>query len=291
MAFMKKIILLIVAIVLTINMQAQVGFNNPNPHPRSILDLTATDKGLLVPRLTSAQRDALTPVIDALAESLLVYDTNLLGFYFFQGGAWYALNEWTKIAGSNNVSLTGNATINGNLNVSGFAINALVPSGGIIMWSGSIASIPVGWVLCNGANGTPDLRDRFIVGAGSSYGPGGFGGNNLITISTNQLPPHSHTGITSPVGDHNHTYADDFSYIDRLWNFQFPGSYLQNLQVLGNYSGNGTTDGASNTFAGRNKNTGSSGSHTHSFTTDNTGSNQSIDIRPNYYALAYIMKQ
>jgi len=53
---------------------------------------------------------------------------------------------------------------------------ALIPPGGIIMWSGGIASIPAGWALCNGQNGTPDLRDRFVVGAGGSYGVGERGG-------------------------------------------------------------------------------------------------------------------
>jgi hypothetical protein len=40
-----------------------------------------------------------------------------------------------------------------------------VPSGAIVMWSGTVASIPQGWLLCDGQNGTPDLRDRFIKGA------------------------------------------------------------------------------------------------------------------------------
>ena len=44
-----------------------------------------------------------------------------------------------------------------------------VPTGCILMWSGAIASIPTGYVLCNGSNGTPDLRDKFVVGAGNSY--------------------------------------------------------------------------------------------------------------------------
>ena len=51
-----------------------------------------------------------------------------------------------------------------------------VPAGGIIMWSGSIGSIPSGYYLCDGTNGTPDLRDRFVVGAGSSYAVGNTGG-------------------------------------------------------------------------------------------------------------------
>ena len=51
-----------------------------------------------------------------------------------------------------------------------------VPAGAIIMWSGSIGSIPTGYVICNGSNGTPDLRDRFVVGSGTSYAVGNTGG-------------------------------------------------------------------------------------------------------------------
>jgi microcystin-dependent protein len=60
------------------------------------------------------------------------------------------------------------------------------------MWSGSIASIPTGWALCNGGNGTPNLLDRFIVGAGSGYGPGATGGENSVTLSENTMPQHRH---------------------------------------------------------------------------------------------------
>ena len=56
-----------------------------------------------------------------------------------------------------------------------------VVSGSIILWSGSIVSIPSGYVLCDGNNGTPDLRDKFIRGAGSSYNPGDTGGQNTHT--------------------------------------------------------------------------------------------------------------
>jgi hypothetical protein len=69
-------------------------------------------------------------------------------------------------------------------------VNA-VPSGGIIMWSGSIGSIPSGYVLCNGSNGTPDLRDRFVVGAGNSYSVGnngGFTANTYVTSSGTNNP-------------------------------------------------------------------------------------------------------
>lgn len=51
-----------------------------------------------------------------------------------------------------------------------------LPTGIICLWYGSIANIPTGWVLCNGANGTPDLRDKFLVGAGSTYAVDATGG-------------------------------------------------------------------------------------------------------------------
>ena len=52
----------------------------------------------------------------------------------------------------------------------------MVPIGGIIQWSGAIVDIPINFALCDGDNGTPDLRDKFIVGAGSAYGVGQTGG-------------------------------------------------------------------------------------------------------------------
>lgn len=51
-----------------------------------------------------------------------------------------------------------------------------VPTGAILMWSGFIVAIPTGYVICDGTNGTPNLRDRFVVGAGSSYAVGNVGG-------------------------------------------------------------------------------------------------------------------
>ena len=71
-------------------------------------------------------------------------------------------------------------------------LNTAMPSGGIIMWSGSIASIPSGWLLCNGTSGTPDLRDRFVVGAGSTYAVGATGGAATHTLTTDEIPSHSH---------------------------------------------------------------------------------------------------
>lgn len=52
-----------------------------------------------------------------------------------------------------------------------------MPAGTICLWSGAIVDIPAGWLLCNGAGGTPDLRDRFLVGAGTTYNPDDSGGS------------------------------------------------------------------------------------------------------------------
>lgn len=74
-----------------------------------------------------------------------------------------------------------------------------VPAGGIIIWSGSQASIPTGWLLCNGSNSTPDLRDRFIVGAGSTYAVAASGGSaNAILVS------HTHTFTGTALATHLH---------------------------------------------------------------------------------------
>ena len=56
-----------------------------------------------------------------------------------------------------------------------------IPSGVIMMWSGAVNAIPTGFVLCNGSNSTPDLRDRFVVGAGNSYSVGDNGGSVTAT--------------------------------------------------------------------------------------------------------------
>jgi len=67
-----------------------------------------------------------------------------------------------------------------------------IPGGGIILWHGAIVDIPIGFVLCNGANSTPDLRNRFIVGAADTYAPGDTGGS----------ASHAHTYSD---GGHTHT--------------------------------------------------------------------------------------
>lgn len=87
------------------------------------------------------------------------------------------------LADSNNVTI---ATYDNLYGILGSAPSITpVPTGGIIMWSGSIGAIPAGYVICDGTNGTPDLRDRFIVGAGNSYSVGNTGGFVSSGVVTN----------------------------------------------------------------------------------------------------------
>ena len=99
-------------------------------------------------------------------------------------------------ASAGSVTSTGNATVSGNLTVSGTIEGCgIAPVGTIIMWNQS--NIPNGWSLCNGqkVNGiqTPDLRDRFIVGAGLGYNIGDRGGANTVTLAADQMPKHRHS--------------------------------------------------------------------------------------------------
>ena len=150
-----------------------------------------------------------------------------------------------------------------------FIAGALVPIGGIIMWSGSVATIPSSWALCNGTNGTPNLQDRFLVGAGSGYAVGATGGSANATLVS-----HSHTGTTGgQSADHTHTfstYQDDYAFLS---NNQPPPGFGRD--------GTGTVNWGTS---------GTSNNHTHDFTTSTQGSSATNANLPPYYALAFIMR-
>lgn len=145
-------------------------------------------------------------------------------------------------------------------------VRSIVPTGVILMWSGSIASIPGGWFICDGANGTPDLRNRFIVGAGSTYGVAATGGSaDAIVVS------HTHTASSS-VTDPGHVHTPlTGSY------FLGGGGVQQGNGANFNLTHNATT---SSSFTGITVNT----------TVNSTGSSGTNANLPPYYALAYIMK-
>jgi len=137
-----------------------------------------------------------------------------------------------------------------------------IPSGGIIIWSGSTGSIPATWFLCDGTNGTPDLRDRFIVGAGNTYAVNSTGGSaNAIVVS------HTHTAtVTDPGHTHTIDYNDDYTN-NGIQQGGNPGPILPGTGA----AVNSNTTGISVTNA----------------STGVSGTNANL---PPYYALAYIMK-
>lgn len=157
-----------------------------------------------------------------------------------------------------------------------FALANGVPAGAIMMWSGSLASIPSGWYLCNGSNGTPDLRNRFIIGAGSTYSPGNTGGSADATLVS-----HTHTGTTATT-----SLTGSVTGISESFNsgggtasgvFTKQTGYTVGLTPVQNDA----ADGGAFTM---------NASHNHTFTTDSAGTSGTNANLPPYYALAFIMK-
>lgn len=82
------------------------------------------------------------------------------------------------------------------LNVSGGSSQSeSLPVGSVIMWAGTLETIPTGWHLCDGEDGTFDLRGMFILGAGGTYNLGDEGGSEEVMLTVPQLPAHSHSTI------------------------------------------------------------------------------------------------
>jgi microcystin-dependent protein len=226
----------------------------------------------------------------------------------------------TASTGTNTTQIATTAFVNA-------SILFAVPSGVITLWSGSILSIPSGWALCNGTGGTPDLRDRFVVGAGSSYAVNATGGANTVTLDATMIPAHTHSlsasGTTgnNNVG-HTHTFSgttsgqsnthshaatvSDPGHAHNTHNFFGGGgnpggdmnsSAPQNLPTTASTTGISVSIGNANadhshTYSGTTS--GVSANHVHTVTVTGTsgsvGGGLAHENRPPYLALAYIMK-
>ena len=85
-----------------------------------------------------------------------------------------------------------------------------IPAGSVIMWSGSEEDIPSGWALCDGQAGRPDLRDRFVLGAGTAHPVGETGGEEDHVLTEDEMPEHVHnagTLLSSSIGGGWYAFA------------------------------------------------------------------------------------
>ena len=150
------------------------------------------------------------------------------------------------------------------------------------MWSGTIATILSGWVICNGTSGTPDLRERFIVGAGgdnpsvvgAEYSVGATGGFNFIGLSTSEIPGHTH-----PIDIPSTSVSVS------------PTSVTTSVtSTTASNGSSGTAQTVVNSVTETNSTLSASFAYTGSTGSNNTGTVSAHENRPPYYALAFIMR-
>ena len=234
------------------------------------------------------------------------------------------------------------------------ALNTLVPVGVVVIWSGSIVSIPSGWALCDGVGGRPDMVDRFVVCAGSEYVPGAAGGatgkttssggahahtassasagSHAHTASTNSAGSHGHTASTGSAGNHSHTVSvgNHTLSLSRVPSHRhvsgmpwYDGYYgVKSLTTRSRATGGGSTyqspytesqgGGGTHNHSASSSTTGShthsvavnsGGAHSHTVTVNGGGAHShgvtvnsggahthSVDVRPKYFAAAYIVR-
>jgi microcystin-dependent protein len=152
------------------------------------------------------------------------------------------------------------------------------PIGGVIMFSGLTSSIALPWRLCDGTNGTPDLRGMFIVGAGGVYTVGQTGGVASQASTTDTQGSHAHTGsaggyalTVNDIPPHTHTF-----------------NVISDGGTGSSAGGRAGAPAAPETT----NSTGGGASHTHSISTDGSHLHNvtAFDNRPPFYALAYIIR-
>ncbi len=162
----------------------------------------------------------------------------------------------------------------------GSVADYVLPRGIIVLWSGTAGNIPTGWALCDGAQGTPNLRGRFVVGldpGDADYNaPNKTGGAKEVTLTTNQIPAHAHSaaGTTTSDGNHQHAFVDTHLIVQSsVWTIAASSQNIYNI-------------------IDEPRTTAAAGQHSHSLniTVGSSGGGQAHENRPPFYVLAYIMK-
>jgi microcystin-dependent protein len=268
------------------------------------LNLTGTSGGARNLILGSGcQIDKPYIIANGLADTVTVKNTTGTGVAVPAGKSMWVFNNGTNVVevithtpvssgGTGAYTLTANNVILGNgtsavqfvapgtsgnvLTSNGTTWTSATPvvfvTGMIMLWSGSIASIPSGWALCDGTSGTPDLRNRFIVGAGSTYAVNATGGSaDAIVVS------HTHTATTS-ITDPGHTHSLNIS----------GGATITGIGGSGASGWTGANTG--NNYVTTSGTNSSTTGVTASTTVNSAGSSGTNANLPPYYALAYIMK-
>ncbi len=233
---------------------------------------------------------ALVIKADRLNTGAATLNINSLGAKDIRDCAGLAL-RWADIRANGVYHLVYNGTLFIALNID----TSLEWTGKGSIHAGSIASIPAGWQLCNGTNGTVDLRNRMIMGAGLSYAVGATGGSTSAT--TSNAGGHSH--VTDSQGSHGHTVTVDAT---TLATSQIPshahltGSSGANpptgaAMAAYGYGSNSATafegGGGSHAHTGS---AGSAGGHTHTAVAVGDHSHSITSILNPYYALAFIQR-
>ena len=202
-------------------------------------------------------------------------------------GAVAAKGQKGEIGSTGGTGGTGAAGDKGQKGEIGNAGSTGIPSGFIGLWSGAANAIPSGWYLCDGNNGTPNLKGRFVVGYNnndSDYDVNDTGGNKNITLTTSNLPSHTHSDGTLSAS--NQSITGNVTKISECYNVAGGAT-----GVFSKYNtGNSPVTGSSSNSPTAGFSMDASHSHDVSGNTGSAGSGNSFDNRPPYYALCYIMK-
>jgi hypothetical protein len=219
---------------------------------------------------------------------------------FQDGSSADSLTIAGTLTSSSTLAVTGGLTLDGSAGTSGQVLlsagsgntptwGSAFVAGMIMMWSGTIATIPSGWYLCDGNNGTPDLRNRFIIGANAD--DGGAAKTNVTGTATQSggskdliVPAHTHTS----------NYSDNTNYLKnvQMSTATGAGSGANPISIpedgtYSDYITSGRNDGGNRWLRFQNSGTTLT---TRTLTTDSTGSSATNANLPPYYALAFIMR-